>query len=627
MGKQVKPTKEELLSSSSRSAFLPITGTRILSEEDRTVELSFSSDAPIEQWWRTLLVLEHTSEACNLTRLLSGGPLLFNHNRDKHIGVVVAAHVDADGKARATVKFGRSAFAEEKFQDVKDGILCNVSLGFNTDEIKLVEEREDGIDVYRATKWTPYEISLVTIPADTTVGVGRSASEPEPKPNGDRSMDEEGKTPATPKGDTRQQPTPPAAPQVTTVDIQKAERERIAALYRLGNRFSCPEDAETFVQEGRSVDQFNAFLVERQGAKEDTPTPEEINKPVGMSERELQQYSFLNAIRALQNPEDKKAQEAAALEREASQAAITGTGQSSRSGMVVPVDVLLHSGSRAMNASSAGGNGAALIATDLLHGSFIEMFQKKCFLMNVGTRLTGLVGNVAIPKQLSGATAYVVGVEEAPTASKGSFGQVPLDPKTIGTLVELERLFTKQSSIDAEALVRKMIADAMAYKLNHLALYADGSAKMPIGLKYIPGINAVSFASAGKPTFKEFVQLETEIAADDADVESMRYLLNARTRGYCKTAQKMDGTADSATIWENNGTVNGYQTITTNHVEPNDVFFGNFSDMLLGMWGGLDLTVDTTTKCDTGITRLVAFQDFDIAVRNAESFSVGTTAA
>jgi HK97 family phage major capsid protein len=345
-----------------------------------------------------------------------------------------------------------------------------------------------------------------------------------------------------------------------------------------------------------------------------------------MSEREMQLYSFLNAIRALQNPEDKKAQEAAALEREASQAAITGTGQNSRSGMVVPVDVLLHSGSRAMNASSAGGNGAALIATELLHGSFIEMFQKKCFLMNVGTRLTGLVGNVAIPKQLSGATAYVVGVEEAPTASKGSFGQVPLDPKTIGTLVELERLFTKQSSIDAEALIRKMIADAMAYKLNHLALYADGSAKMPTGLKYIPGINAVSFATAGKPTFKEFVQLETEIAADDADVESMRYLLNARTRGYCKTAQKMDGTADSATIWENNGTVNGYQTITTNHVDPNDIFFGNFSDMLLGMWGGLDLTVDTTTKCDTGITRLVAFQDFDIAVRNAESFCVGTTA-
>lgn len=621
MGK-IKPTKDELLSSSSRSAFLPITGTRVLNEEERTVELSFSSDAPIEQWWRTILILEHTDQACDLTRLLSGGPLLFNHERNQHLGVVTEARIDADGKARAVVKFGRSALAEEKFQDVKDGILRNVSLGFNTDEIKLVESREDGIDVYRATKWTPYEISLVTIPADTTVGVGRSASEPEPKPNGERSMDEEGKTPKKPTEETRQQPQP----QISEADIQQAERERISAITRLGNRFNCHEDADTFVLEGRSVDQFNAFLVERQAGKEDKPVDEEINKPIGMSERDLQNYSFLNAIRALEFPDDKKAQEAAALEREASLAVTEATGQSTR-GLIVPVDVLMHSGSRAINTGSQGANGAATIATDLLAGSFIEMLQKACFLMNIGTQLTGLVGNIEIPKQLQGATAYVVGEEAAPTASDGAFGQVPLNPKTVGALVEMTRLFMKQTSLGAEALVRKMLADAVGQKLNYLALYADGSGKMPTGIKYTTGVNAVNFATAGKPTFAELVQLETEIAADDADVDSMRYLINARTRGYCKTAQKMPDTSDSATIWETGNTINGYNVLTTNHVQDNDAFFGNWADMLLGMWGGLELTVDNKTKCDTGVTRLVAFQDFDIAVRNAESFCVGTKAA
>ncbi len=627
MTKQTKPTKDDLLSQQAR-AYLPITGARVLSEEDRTVELSFSSDAPIEQWWRTLLVLEHTPEACNLTRLLSGGPLLFNHNRDKHIGVVVAAHVDADGKARATVKFGRSTLAEEKFQDVKDGILCNVSLGFNTDEVKLVEEREDGVDVYRATKWTPYEISLVTIPADTNVGVGRSAPEPitTNQPTGERAMpDPNNPKEPTGEGATRQQGTSPApaTPQFSTADIQKAERERIASLTRLGDRFKCSEDAKTYVMEGRSVDEFNAFLIERQGKSEDNPTPEELNKPIGMSERDLQQYSFMNAVRSLLDPNDKRAQEAASLEREASRAAAEATGQSAR-GLLVPVDVLMHSGSRAMNTGSSGANGSALISTDLLPGSFIEMLQKKCFLMNIGTKLTGLVGNVAIPKQLETASAYVVGEEEAPTASGGVFGQVPLDPKTIGALVELSRLFMKQSSMDAEALVRSMLANALGQKVNQLALYADGSGKMPTGIKYTTGVNAVSFAVAGKPTFEELVQLETEVAADDADVETMRYLINARTRGHCKSTQKMANTP--ALIWENGNTINGYNALTTNHVLPNDVFFGNWNDMLIGMWGGLDLTIDPYTKSDSGVVRMVAFQDVDVAVRNAESFCVGTTA-
>lgn len=620
MGKQVKPTKEELLSSSSRSADLPITGTRILSEEDRTVELSFSSDAPIEQWWRTLLVLEHTSEACNLTRLLSGGPLLFNHNRDKHIGVVVAAHVDADGKARATVKFGRSAFAEEKFQDVKDGILCNVSLGFNTDEIKLVEEREDGVDVYRATKWTPYEISLVTIPADTSVGVDRSASEPEQKTNGERTMPDEDKKP---KREERQQPTPPAAPKMTPADIQKEERERIAAITRLGNRFDCPEDAETFVMEGRSVDQFNAFLIERQGKKEDTPSPEEINKPVGMSQRDLQQYSFMNAIRALAFPDNKKFQEAAAFEKEASRAAAEVAGKEPE-GILVPVDVLISSGSRAMNTGGSGANGAALIADTLLAGSFIETLKKKCFIMNVGTKLTGLVGNVSIPKQLADGMAYIVGEEEAPDATEGKFGQIKMNPLTMGARTELTRRFIMQSSIDAENFARQLLATAQAQKLQQLALYADGSGDLPTGVKYTTGVNAVSFAKAGKPTFTELVQLETEIAADDADVEGMAYVLNARMRGHCKSIQKMPNTP--AMIWEAGNTMNGYKAITTNHVVDGDVFFANWADMLIGLWGGLDIIADPFTKSTSGVTRITAFQDFDMAIRHPESFCVGTKA-
>lgn len=616
--KQTKPTLDELLAKSSR-AYLPVSGARVLNEEDRTVELSFSSDAPIEQWWRTILVLEHTEQAVNFERLLPGGAVLFNHDRNQHLGVVLSARVDADGKARATVKFGRSKLAEEKFQDVKDGILCNVSLGFTTEEVKLVEEREDGVDVYRATKWTPYEISLVTIPADTNVGVGRSAPEPG-KRSGERSMDEDVKNPTEGK---RQKDTP-SQPKMSPAEIQKAERDRIATITRLGTRFKCEEDAETYIREGSSVDQFNALIVERQGKGESEPTPEDMNNPIGMNARELQQYSFLNAIRALVFPNDKKVQEAAALEIEASRAAADATGKDPE-GILVPVDVLLNSGNRAMNTGSAGANGAALIADTMLAGSFIETLKKKCFIMNVGTKLTGLVGNVSIPKQLADGMAYVVGEEEEPTASDGKFGQIKMNPLTMGARTELTRRFIMQSSIDAENFARQLLATAQAQKLNQLALYADGSGDLPKGVKYETGVNAVAFATAGKPTFAELVQLETEIAADDADVEGMAYVLNARMRGHCKSTQKMENTPSM--IWEAGNTVNGYNAITTNHVADGDVFFGNWADMLIGLWGGLDIIADPFTKSTSGVTRITAFQDFDMAIRHPESFCVGTKTA
>ncbi|WP_430735387.1 phage major capsid protein [Halodesulfovibrio aestuarii] len=135
----------------------------------------------------------------------------------------------------------------------------------------------------------------------------------------------------------------------------------------------------------------------------------------------------------------------------------------------------------------------------------------------------------------------------------------------------------------------------------------------------------VYWEDVSKPTFPELVQLETEIAADDADVEGMAYVLNARMRGHCKSTQKMDNTP--AMIWESGNTVNGYKAITTNHVTDGDVFFGNWADMLIGLWGGLDIIADPFTKSTSGVTRITAFQDFDMAIRHPESFCVGTKAA
>ncbi len=116
--------------------------------------------------------------------------------------------------------------------------------------------------------------------------------------------------------------------------------------------------------------------------------------------------------------------------------------------------------------------------------------------------------------------------------------------------------------------------------------------------------------------------METEIAADNADIGSMVYLLNAKGRGHYKTTQKFEGTNGSP-IWEGGNTVNGYGTNISNQIVDGDYWFGVWSELLIGMWGGLDLTVDPFTHSSKGRLRIVAFQDADVAVRHAAAFCLG----
>ncbi|HET9702353.1 MAG TPA: phage major capsid protein, partial [Burkholderiales bacterium] len=144
-----------------------------LNREARTVDLAYSSEQPHERWFG-MEVLSHEPGAADLRRLNGGANLLVNHDPTDWVGVVERARVDPDRKGRATVRFGNSARAEEVWRDVQDGILRSVSFGYRIDDVKLLKENRNGPDEYLVTRYTPFEISLVTMPADATVGVGRS---------------------------------------------------------------------------------------------------------------------------------------------------------------------------------------------------------------------------------------------------------------------------------------------------------------------------------------------------------------------------------------------------------------------------------------------------------------------
>lgn len=156
--------------------------TRTIDEEKRTVELSFSSEEPYMRWYGNE-ILSHDKSAVNLKRLKQIGCALYNHNRDYVIGEVKDVRLDDDRKCRAVIRFDEDAESDLIFQKVKSGTLKGVSVGYMVEEWEEVpdgKKSEDGRfkgPCYIAKKWTPFEISIVSVPADSTVGVGRSAEE------------------------------------------------------------------------------------------------------------------------------------------------------------------------------------------------------------------------------------------------------------------------------------------------------------------------------------------------------------------------------------------------------------------------------------------------------------------
>jgi hypothetical protein len=177
--------------------------------DDRTVELAFASDTPCTHFSYRLydyidVKLSMEKSAMRPDRLMNGAALLADHDPSDQIGVVESFSIDSkDGKARAMVRFSKSQRGEEIYQDVLDGIRRNVSVGFSIHKLVLEEENENGNDLYRADDWEPFELSIVSIPADISVGVGRSAEIiTQPKPELKNMSDKNDNKPETPVNGT-----------------------------------------------------------------------------------------------------------------------------------------------------------------------------------------------------------------------------------------------------------------------------------------------------------------------------------------------------------------------------------------------------------------------------------------
>lgn len=390
------------------------------------------------------------------------------------------------------------------------------------------------------------------------------------------------------------------------------------------------------------ADDANALYVSMRDAGETnesgrkfTPVSDE-SLNIGLSSKEVANYSLIRAIRAAADSHSNpRAWDEAGLELEASRAVAEKLGKKPQ-GFFVPWEVQNAGYRRPANTQKVGDPtlGGALVARELMADSFIDILRNSMVLKAAGARvMTGLVGDVDIPKKTATATAYWIGEGNAPSKSTLQFGQVAGRPKTVAAYSQLTRKLLKQATPDAEMLIRDDIAQVLALAGDKAGLHGAGSANEPMGVANMTGIGAVVGGTDGAtPDWADVVDLESEIALDNALVGKLGYITNTKVQGYLKKTRH-NATYGDRYIWDVNARdLNSHPAWVTNQVRSDmskgssgavcsGIFFGNWDDLVYLYWGGLDVIVDPYTNSTSGDVLITAMQDLDIVGRRAQSFA------
>lgn len=616
-----------------------------INEAERTVELAFSSETPYERWFGTE-ILDHQKGAIRMGRMSNGAALLMDHNMRDQVGVIERAWIGDDRVARAIVRFSRSARASEIFTDIVDGIRSQVSVGYAVHEMVL-EKSTDEMDTYRVTDWEPYEISIVSIPADPTVGVGRAA-DTEPT-FAVRVIN------AVPPGESRQSPqgvvhmevkeNAPAGDiagqhAISPDNIRKLEQARAAGLAKLGEQNAIDAGVvRGWIEAGKTVNEAAGDVVSilEKRAKDDV-----LIGKLDMSKKEVQAYSMLRAIGAVC---DKNWQHAGLeLEAHKEMEKRLGRGCKSNNAFFVPFDVqargidmnderierevarrmrYLGLGKRDLTVGTSNAGGY-LVGTQ--NQGFIELLRNNTVLYAMGARrLGGLTDNVTIPRQASGATPYWLATEATQiTESQMVLGQIALTPKTVGAYTEISRQLTLQSNPDVESLVMVDLAAQVGIDIDAKGINGSGSSGQPTGLLGTSGIGSVT---GGSLALAGVIEFQSDVFGANANLANAGYLTTGAVAGALMARVRIAST-DSVTLWQGaleSGRMEGKHAMASNQVPSATIIFGDFSEIVIAEWGVLEVDVNPFANFQAGIIGVRAISAIDVAVRQPGAFSVATS--
>lgn len=604
-------------------------------EENVILEFPFSSEEAVDQWWGRE-TLSHEKDAVVLDRLNNHAPILYNHLRNILLGKSNKGWLADDKRCHVQAKMSRTKSVQEHLTNIEDEILVNVSCAYDILDWVMTRKNDDGPDEYTITRWSPYEVSFVTVPADNSVGLLRS-DEPEdgaeieirtkatpPAPRSARNLppavdnvQQEKNKKQEPKvqitiNERNKMPPNEQTPEQIREQIRTEENQRTSEVLDLGEKTGMQEFAREMLNSKKSLREIKDEFLKKYDFKKVVRTEKDGN--IGMDDKEVAEYSYAKAVRCLLDPSDAKAKDAAGFEREVSREAEIKYGVSAR-GLIIPMDVQRDRRDLQITDPAKGGY---LVQTE--YKSFIELLRDASIIEKSGaTVMNGLVGNVSFPRELSEIPYHFVAEGEAGVEGDIDFGMIDMAPKNITAHTKFSRQLLIQSPLAIEGFVRSRLASSVGKGRDKMAIYGSAAQNEPRGLNNIVGLNTVNFAG-DVPTFAEAVQMETEIATDNADIGSMKYLYNAAMRGSLKTALKVAG---FPVYLLEGGQLNGYETDVSNMFTAGDIFFGVWKEMIFGNWGGLDLIVDHTTKAKEGQVIVVAHQMFDVIARHAQSFCKG----
>lgn len=662
--------RPEKIGPQRRSLVLRAQGASVVNSEERTATFPFSSDEPVDMWWG-VEILSHAQGAMRTGVRQQNLPMLFNHNRDDLLGVVEKIWVGDDARGYCTVRFGRDERGEWALQQAADGVLVNASFMYR---VFKYEEDVDA-ETYTALDWEVYEVSLVTVPADASVGVGRSAGSEEEPPAQITVRQPPASAETDPKGKTMQVRTPRlqdkaddgisgGAGGAVTIDenkirsdAAKAERERVNEIDAMCRKHKIADDVRNkLINDGVDIALARGLVLNELGQRGEQRPLTTLSDDIGLTDKEKRSYSLMRAVTAAVNGDWS----GAGFEREVSQTIGKRNGRDlAGTRFFMPNDLPFAPSEehrraywamqRAMSAQQqrtiyqvgTAAQGGNLVATNLLADSFIEVLRNLSVTSQLGaTFLPGLVGKVAIPRQISQTATYWVGESGALTEGEATFDQVTLQPRTIGALSKISRLMLLQSTPAIEMLARRDLVAVGALAVDLAALSGSGASNQPTGIINQSGVGSVVGGTNGASlTFDHIIQLQYTTKFANAPQASTGYALNSKAIGYLSTLKASTGQY----LWDpQGGLTNGSpdrlkgrvyaesQQLRSNLTKGtssgicSELIYGNWQELLIGEWGVTEIAVNPydSTGFANGDVLLRMFQTIDIGVRHGASFAV-----
>lgn len=599
----------------------------LVTRKDARELLTFpaSSEEPVERWWG-VEVLSHESGSVRMDRAKRGAmPLLFNHNVDDPIGMITAARVESN-----RLMVDAQLFETERAKEIRsmiDGGLRNVSLAYRINKV----EEEKKTETFTVTDWEPYEVSIVTVPADPTVGIGRGADleyevrmiraavPHQPAPSGaiqkERAMTDEEKAAAAAAAQVEQR-------KVTAVEAEKERRQAIINLSK-SNRIDARVESR-WIEEGTSLTQV---------AKEILDVMEERGKaqPVaasalGLSSKEAKSYSMFKAIRALKfGSTNPKFFEEASFEIECSRAVAKQLGRELTSNVLVPGEVLQRplgeAAVRAM-ATQPGSKGGYLVNVENM--GFIDILRNRSVALSMGARnLSGLVGNVNFARQTGKASlTWQGGDGTSVTASDQALGQLSMTPKTAIAITDVSEQLLRQSTPSAEQFVMADLAADIAIDGVDNAVINGTGGVQPIGIKNTTGIT--SGQDSATATYAKILAFVSTAGASNAIRSNPGFVTN--TAGAAVLMQRQRFTSTDTPLWTGNmldGQCVGFRAMSSEQLASANLIFGSWGEVIIGDWGVLELAMDNGgTRFNQAQVGIRAMWMVDVLVRYPQAFVV-----